>query len=73
MGYDWYANRDKLQPDMVFQQADGEMIMLVCRVPGDGSAWYYATWDERGFWQHNDDTIEPGDLGKLGGSDFLDE
>jgi len=58
---DWYERRGELEADQVFTTHDGARVMLDRRVPGDGSAWYAATW-ENGSWIHGDRQIEPGDL-----------
>lgn len=69
---DWYERRDELQEGQAFQTADGA-VKLDRRVPGDGTRWYVASWSpgypnmpgtiyEKGYWCHDDNTIEPGDL-----------
>lgn len=56
---DWYERRDELQPGQVFQSFDG-IVKLDRTVPGDGTKWYVATWNNG--WSYEDGTIEPGDL-----------
>lgn len=56
---DWYERRDELRAGMIFNTSTGA-VMLVRRVPGDGTKWYVADWD--GGWAHYDGTIEPGEL-----------
>lgn len=57
---DWYARQDELCPDQVFRTADGSVVKLDRRVPGDGTRWYVADWWNG--WAYQDSTIEPGDL-----------
>jgi hypothetical protein len=70
---DWYADRDKLEPEMVFRDYAGDLVKLDHRKPGDGTQWVVATW-HKGFpagpgypeckphWSYEESTIEPGDL-----------
>lgn len=57
---DWYENRHRLKPGMVFRTFDG-IVKLDRSVPGDATAWYVADWDGQswGFW---DGTAEAADL-----------
>lgn len=57
---DWYERRDELEEGMIFRCADGDLVKLDRRVPGDGTRWYVADWS--GYWRYEDGTIEPGDL-----------
>lgn len=61
---DWYARRHELEPDMVFRDFQGDLVMLDRRTPGDGSRWNVLT-DYRGSWVDDGATIEPGDLREL--------
>ena len=59
---DWYTRRNELRAEMVFGTRDGA-VKLDRTVPGDGTRWYVADWDDwNGGWSHMDSTIEPGDL-----------
>lgn len=60
---DWYENRSKLKPGMVFETAEG-LVMLDRKVPGDGTKWYVADY-VRGKWFFEDGTVEPSELEKL--------
>ncbi len=57
----WYENQHKLEPDMIFVTCTNEVVKLDRRVPGDGTKWYVADLDLRG-WSYWDGTIEPGEL-----------
>ena len=60
---DFYEDRHLLEPNMVFESYQGDLVMLDRRVPGDGTRWYVA--DMVGDkWFFEDGTIEPGDLVK---------
>lgn len=61
---DWYARRHELEPDMVFTDFQGDLVMLDRRTPGDGSRWNVLT-DYHGSWVDDGATIEPGDLREL--------
>ncbi len=58
---DWYERRNELYPEMIFVTKQNEVVKLDRRVPGDGTKWYVADLDNRG-WGYYDGTIEPGDL-----------
>lgn len=58
---DWYERRNELGPDQVFRCHDGEIVKLDRTIPGDGTAWYAATW-WGSSWAHMDAHIEPGEL-----------
>ena len=58
---DWYENKHKLKPDMIFSTIYDHDVKLDRRVPGDGTKWYCATRSPYG-WSYDDFTIEPGDL-----------
>ena len=58
---DYYDQRHTLEPDQVFRDFQGGLVMLDRRVPGDGTRWYVADW-WAGSWSFMDSTIEPGDL-----------
>ena len=71
---DWYERRDELTEGQIFETYDGFRVRLDRRVPGDGSRWYVADWNEgystdsytvKPGWSYQDGTIEPGDLVKL--------
>lgn len=57
----WYKNRHELAPNMVFEDFEGDLVLLVRRVPGDGTTWYAACMCGD-HWCYDDYTIEPGDL-----------
>lgn len=57
----WYTHRHELEAGMVFKTADGSVVKLDQRVPGDGTKWYVADWWDDG-WAYMDATIEPGEL-----------
>ena len=58
---DWYERRHELRSGMVFEDYEGDLVMLDRDVPGDGTKWYVATlWN--GSWCYMDHTIEPSDL-----------
>ena len=59
----WYDNRDKLQSGLIFRCIDGSFVKLDRTVPGDGTKWYVADWNNG--WSYCDSTIEPGDLVEL--------
>lgn len=60
---DWYERRRELREGMVFRTAHGVIVQLDRTVPGDGTKWYAATWNNyTGGWSYEDYTIEPGDL-----------
>lgn len=56
----WYENRHELEEGMIFQTANG-LVMLDRSVPGDGTKWYVADRCNE-VWSYCDSTIEPGDL-----------
>jgi hypothetical protein len=56
----WYEHRNNLSSEMVFALADGSLVKLDRTVPGDGTKWYVADWNNG--WSYYDSTIEPGDL-----------
>jgi hypothetical protein len=60
---DWYRHRDELQCEQVFRARSGEKVKLDRQVPGDGTRWYVADWDNG--WFYMDSTVEPGDLKAL--------
>ena len=59
VGPDWYERRHELKAGMIFNTRDG-VVMLERTVPGDGTRWYVADWNQG--WSHYDSTIEPGEL-----------
>ena len=60
---DWYERRHDLLSGMVFRDYSGALVQLDRTVPGDGTRWYAATWnDYTKGWSFEDYTIEPGDL-----------
>ena len=59
---DWYKKRDELREGMMFCLADMTIVKLDRTVPGDGTKWYVADWDNG--WAYYDGTIEPGELGE---------
>ena len=56
----WYENRDKLTSGQMFRCVDGSLVKLDRTVPGDGTRWYVADWNNG--WSYCDSTIEPSDL-----------
>lgn len=63
---DSYERRHELRPDQMFLMHDGTKVKLDRDVPGDGSKWYAATWnDYTKGWIYEDFTLEPGDLAQL--------
>lgn len=60
MDIDWYERRDELECDMVFRHIHGGVVRLDRSVPGDGTKWYVADWNDG--WAYYDSTIEPGEL-----------
>src|SRR3546814_5788586 len=60
---DWYERRHELRREQVFRLHDGDVVKLDRSVPGDGTKWYVAEWDDRHRnWSYFDFEIEPGDL-----------
>jgi hypothetical protein len=59
----FYDKKHLLQPDEIYEDIYGDVVMLVKRVPGDGSAWYVADWDGKS-WGYYDTVVEPSDLAK---------
>ena len=58
---DWYEQKHRLRPQMIFLTKSGEVVQLDRSVPGDGTKWYVANLYIRG-WTFEDGTVEPGDL-----------
>lgn len=56
----WYTHRHELSCGDVFRTATGSLVKLDGRVPGDGTKWYVAEWDDGWMYCHAE--IEPGDL-----------
>lgn len=72
MDYDyWYDNRDQLKPNMIVLLHDGQSVLLDRRVPGDGTQWYVANRSVRGNWCYEDDTIEPGEIAMVIGTEVM--
>src|SRR3546814_575410 len=71
---DWYERRHDLRPEQVFRLHGGDVVKLDQGVPGDGTKWYAAEWDDRHKnWAYYDFEIEPGDLKERLPDDFSGE
>ena len=63
MSIDWYERQNELWPNQIFYIYNGSKVKLDRRVPGDGTKWYVADWDDyHEDWAYYDTVIEPGDL-----------
>lgn len=58
---DWYERRNELFPGQIFRTYDGDVVLLDCTVPGDGTRWQVADLVD-GNWAFYGNTVEPGDL-----------
>ena len=58
---DWYQHRHELESGMVFEDKDGDVVMLDSRVAGDGTKWNVNNWFGN-HWSYEDMTVEPSDL-----------
>ena len=56
----WYEQRHTLCEGQMFRAVDGDIVKLDRTVPGDGTRWYVADWNNG--WSYYDSTIEPSDL-----------
>jgi hypothetical protein len=66
---DWYEARGRLREGMIFTLADGDVICLDRRVPGDGTKWYNyeveSSFDKGVVLSYWGGTVEPSDLVEL--------